>query len=422
MASTMSARQSAPASPGSDTNRMLAPLVHIALIAAYAIFAYFTAVEFTLRAAGARELMGYSAGVLLFLLLALIHFAASQFIINLRLQREIGRLAYDHQEMVVNVAATRHEVSELSSLASDGNVARSNSEIVSEMRVLRSLITQLPGQRGQSGANRTGTAKNDALTDTTTPLATPLPSNLSTDEVLDITRRALEDNRVDLYIQPIVNLPHRQVQFYESFSRVRHEDGGIILPEQYIPIATANGLISTIDNLLLFRCVQLIRRVHRNQSNLGFFCNISRDSLTDHEFFPQFIDFLEHNRELAGVLNFEFAQNDLALPDVNANLEQLAELGFSFSIDQVESLSLDIANLSRRSVRFVKVSAKTLLSERHQARAPVHINDLSDAMKRAEIALIAEKIETESTVIELMERNVGYGQGYLFGEPRPHRS
>ena len=240
--------------------------------------------------------------------------------------------------------------------------------------------------------------------------------------MLDITRRALEDNRVDLYIQPIVNLPHRQVQFYEAFSRVRHEDGGIILPEQYIPIATASGLISTIDNLLLFRCVQLIRRVHRNQSNLGFFCNISRDSLTDHEFFPQFIDFLEHNGELAGVLNFEFAQNDLAVPEVTANLERLAALGFSFSIDRVKSLSLDILNLSRRSVRFVKVGADILLSERHQARAPVHINDLSDAMKRAKITLIAEKTETESTVIDLMELNVGYGQGYLFGKPRPHRS
>ena len=240
--------------------------------------------------------------------------------------------------------------------------------------------------------------------------------------MLDITRRALEDNRVDLYIQPVVNLPQRQVRFYEAFSRVRHEDGGIILPEQYIPIATESGLISTIDNLLLFRCVQLIRRVHRDQSNLGFFCNISRHSLTDLEFFSQFVDFLEHNIELAGVLNFEFGQDDLALSEVKANLERLARLGYTFSIDRVKSLKLDITGLSRRGVRFVKVGVDTLLSERHQATAPVHINDLSDAMKRAEIDLIAEKVELEATVIDLIDRNVRFGQGYLFGEPRPHRA
>lgn len=400
---------------------MLAAL-HAVLILAYAALGFFAVGEFALRAPEADVFVGYGAGVILFLVLALAHFAIAQLILNIRLRREIEYIAYEHQEMADNFATTRREVGELSTLASDGDVARSNSEIVSEMRILRSLITQLNVKRGKGGANRTGTAKNDALTDNTAPLATPLPTNLSANEVLDITRRALEDNRVDLYIQPVVNLPQRQVRFYESFSRVRHEDGGIILPEQYIPIARESGLISTIDNLLLFRCVQLIRRVHRDQSNLGFFCNISRDSLTDLEFFPQFIDFLEHNRELAGVLNFEFGQDDLGLPAIDTNLERMAALGFKFSVDRVKSLDVDIPTLSRRGVRYIKVGVETLLSERHQARAPVHINDLSDAMKRGEISLIAEKVETESTVIELIDCNVGFGQGYLFGEPRPHRS
>ena len=134
------------------------------------------------------------------------------------------------------------------------------------------------------------------------------------------------------------------------------------------------------------------------------------------------MDFLEHNIELAGVLNFEFGQDDLALSEVKANLERLARLGYTFSIDRVKSLKLDITGLSRRGVRFVKVGVDTLLSERHQATAPVHINDLSDAMKRAEIDLIAEKVELEATVIDLIDRNVRFGQGYLFGEPRPHRA
>ena len=392
---------------------MIVLLLHAILFVANIAISCFVADEFVLRFPEAGTLLGYGAGVLLALLLALLHFAIAKILLNIRLRREIEYIAYEHEEMADTVAEARREVSELSTLASDGDVARSNSEIVSEMRVLRSLITQLNTSRGKGGANRT---------DTTSPLATPLPNNLSDDEVLDITRRALEDNRVDLYNQPVVNLPQRQFRFYESFSRVRDEDGGIILPEQYIPIATASGLISTIDNLLLFRCVELIRRVHRDQSNLGFFCNISRHSLTDLEFFPQFVDFLEHNIELAGVLHFEFGQEDLALPEVETNLERLATLGYTFSIDRVKSLKLDIASLSRRRVRFIKVGVNTLLSERRQAEAPVHINDLSDAMKRAQIALIAEKVEMESTVIDLIDRNVGYGQGYLFGEPRPHRS
>ncbi|MDA0261049.1 MAG: EAL domain-containing protein, partial [Proteobacteria bacterium] len=309
---------------------MLIALLHAVLVLASLAISYLAFGEITVRLPQSDPLVGYGAVGLLFLLLAVAHFAIAQIVLNINLRREIEYIAYEHQEMAKAVAGARREIEELSTLASDGDVARSNSEMVSEMRILRSLITQLNVRRGQGRANRTGTAKNDDLTDTTSPLATPLPINLSATEVLDITRAALEKNRVDLYIQPIVNLPQRQVRFYEAFSRVRHEDGGIILPEQYIPVAREAGLISTIDNLLLFRCVQLIRRVHRDQSNLGFFCNISRDSLTDHEFFPQFVDFLEHNIELAGVLIFEFEQDDLALPQVDTNLERLAHLGFTF--------------------------------------------------------------------------------------------
>ena len=179
---------------------MIVALLHVVLIVAYATTGYLAAGEIGLRVPEADVFVGYGAGALLFLLLSLAHFAIAQLLLNVRLRREIEYIAYESQEMADHVATARREVSELSTLASDGDVARSNIEIVSEMRILRSLITQLNVKRGQGGANRTGTAKNDALTDNTAPLATPLPSNLSTNEVLDITRRALEDNRVDLYI------------------------------------------------------------------------------------------------------------------------------------------------------------------------------------------------------------------------------
>ena len=52
--------------------------------------------------------------------------------------------------------------------------------------------------------------------------------------MLEIIRRALEENRVDLYLQPVVSLPQRKLRFYEALSRLRSEDGAIIMPAQYI--------------------------------------------------------------------------------------------------------------------------------------------------------------------------------------------
>jgi cyclic-di-GMP phosphodiesterase TipF (flagellum assembly factor) len=71
--------------------------------------------------------------------------------------------------------------------------------------------------------------------------------------VLEIVREGLRNNRVDLFVQPVVSLPQRKHRHYECFSRIRAADGAMITPEQYLAIAEREGLIGAIDNMLLFR-------------------------------------------------------------------------------------------------------------------------------------------------------------------------
>ena len=89
-------------------------------------------------------------------------------------------------------------------------------------------------------------------------------------------------------LQPVVSLPQRKLNFLECFSRVRTENADL-LPQRYLGIAERKGLISAIDNMLLFRCVQLVRKNRRGHRGLGFFCNISTYFLADEDFFREFI-------------------------------------------------------------------------------------------------------------------------------------
>jgi cyclic-di-GMP phosphodiesterase, flagellum assembly factor TipF len=241
--------------------------------------------------------------------------------------------------------------------------------------------------------------------------------------MLEIIRCALEGNRVDLYLQPVVSLPQRKLRFYEALSRLRSEDGTIIMPAQYIRIAAPAGLMSVVDNLLLFRCVQIVRRLTQRHRDVGVFCNISGHTLTDSEFFPQFLDFMHHHRDLAGQIIFEFSQDAVlaAGSSEEANLRYLANLGFRLSMDQVTKLDLDFARLKRLGFRFLKVRAGTLISGMKDAGAPVAAEDFKDMLSRNGVNLIAERVEDEKTVVQLLEYNLDFAQGYLFGEPRPIR-
>jgi hypothetical protein len=88
-------------------------------------------------------------------------------------------------------------------------------------------------------------------------------------------RAALEDNRIDVYLQPIVSLPQRKLRFYEALSRLRDSQGEIIMPKEYLYVAEPAGLMTVIDNLLLFRCVQVVRQLAKKNPGMAIFCNIS---------------------------------------------------------------------------------------------------------------------------------------------------
>lgn len=242
-------------------------------------------------------------------------------------------------------------------------------------------------------------------------------------DVTALLRSALKDSRVDLYLQPIVRLPSRKVAYYEAFSRLRDERGRVFAPGPHLGELAGDpdsGLVPLLDNLLLFRSINLLRRLGPRRPEVKLFCNLSASSLAEGRFLPELADFLNRQPELVGRLVFEFSARDLArVPDASeASLEALAEQGFAFSIDNVTDLnSLNPELLAALNVQFVKVDAAILLA----ANLPEPRSQLADRFDAHGIRLIATRIESDKTVAEVLELGVSYGQGFLFGKPRPGR-
>ncbi|MFC3052439.1 EAL domain-containing protein [Kordiimonas pumila] len=236
------------------------------------------------------------------------------------------------------------------------------------------------------------------------------------DQLLSVVRSSLSENRVDLYMQPIVSLPSRRTVHFECFSRMRDEEGRIILPRQYMKVAESKGLIGTIDNLLLFRLIQLVRRMGKRRPDLRFFCNMSRYSMADEEFFPQFIDFMTANEEFSRRLIFEVSQEDYNLLDgsVLDRLQTLARKGFGFSMDSVTSFEQDFAALEERRFQFIKADINDLATA-HPDEGDA--DAFKASLRRKGMQLIASRIETEDKVLQALEGHIEFAQGYLFGEP-----
>jgi cyclic-di-GMP phosphodiesterase TipF (flagellum assembly factor) len=330
-----------------------------------------------------------------------------------RIAREIVRLETDNGAIRQELEETRSKMAEVGAAFARRGDAQEK-KVIGELQIIEGLIREFTASIATKSAEflleeheseRGGAGIESAVADP---------------QLLQIIRRSLEENRVDLYLQPTVSLPQRKLRFYEALSRLRSDDGSIIMPAQYIKVAAPAGLMSVVDNLLLFRCVQIMRRLTQKRRDIGVFCNISAFTLTDAEFFPQFLDYLHHNRDLSGQIVFEFTQQTLNASDAaeESSLRYLSGLGFQLSMDQVTSLDLDFAKLKTLGFRYIKVKPDVLFSIVRPGGTSYTAEEFKDLLARNGVNLIVERIEDEKTVADLAEFGVDYGQGYLFGEPK----
>jgi len=241
-------------------------------------------------------------------------------------------------------------------------------------------------------------------------------------QTLAAVRAAVDENRVDIYLQPLVSLPQRKVRYYEAVTRLRDDKDHVLAAEDFIGVAEAAGLIGRIDHMVMLRCVQVLRRLMVRNKEVGVFCNVAASTLGNTAMFSQCLDFLDANRALAPSFVLEFKQatfRNLGQTETE-HLAALAQRGYRFSIDHVTDLRFEPRDLADRGVRFIKVTASLLLDPK-QSGSDIHPSDLSDLLGRFGIDLIAEKIEGERAVVDLLDYDVRFGQGFLFAPPRPLR-
>jgi cyclic-di-GMP phosphodiesterase, flagellum assembly factor TipF len=272
-----------------------------------------------------------------------------------------------------------------------------------------------------------------AVTETRVALARPVAvapagtveaaTSRSQNQILATLRNAVEENRIDIFLQPMVTLPQRKVRYYEAVTRLRDDKDQVLAAGDFIGIAETSGLVGRIDHMVMLRCVQVLRRLMVRNKDVGVFCNVSAATIGNPGSFSQCLDFLEANRALAPSFILEFKQSTFRNlgPAETENLASLAQRGYRFSIDHVTDLRIEPRDLADRGVRFIKAPAALLLDPKQNSASDIHPSDLSDLLGRFGIDLIAERIEGERAVVDLLDYDVRFGQGFLFAPPRPLR-
>lgn len=242
----------------------------------------------------------------------------------------------------------------------------------------------------------------------------------SSDLVNDMVNKAVREDRVDIFMQPVVKLPSRQIKFSEIFARLKSTDGRYIPAKNYIQKAREERLMPAIDNLVLLRAVQYMRRERgRIEEQEPFFFNLNFETLSHSSFMLDLIEFLNDNPHLPPRFILEMKQDDYERlsEETWSVVDSLGELGCRFSLDAVSNFNIDVDQLRERKMRFIKIDADLLVDATSTNVGEKAFLDFRKELNRNHVQLVVQKIEDEDTLLKVLDYDVEYGQGYLFGTP-----
>ncbi|MDY0835490.1 phosphodiesterase DibA [Pseudomonas sp. SED1] len=235
-------------------------------------------------------------------------------------------------------------------------------------------------------------------------------------------RRALEQQELRVYYQPVHELQNSRLIGVEALVRWQHPERGLVPPGEFIPIAERTGLIADIDAWVMDQACRQMCQWLADGAPLTFLAvNVSSRLFARRELYDQVAKVLHDTGLDPAFLELEVTESAV-MEDPEVALEQmhrLRELGLRLAIDDFGTGYSSLLRLKRLPVQKLKIDQGFV------AGLPWDEDDA--AIVRVVIALAqsmgmqvhAEGIEQVDQARFLLEQQCDLGQGYWFGRPMP---
>jgi len=236
--------------------------------------------------------------------------------------------------------------------------------------------------------------------------------------------RACDENRLELYYQPIVAIGANDDArgHYELLLRLRGENGALILPAEFIPAAERYNLMPTIDRWVVRQALGTLAHYRGDgdpRHGYTLSINLSGTSLNDERFLDFLINELQSHDLSPGAVCFEITETAAIanLANVVHFMRELRARGCQFSLDDFGSGLSSFMYLKNLPVDYLKIDGQFIqnVTTDHVDRSMVvAINQIGRAMG---IKTVAERVESKEVLRCLADIGIEYAQGMYIAAP-----
>lgn len=226
-------------------------------------------------------------------------------------------------------------------------------------------------------------------------------------------RQALIEHRIVCQYQPIVSCTTGKIDKYETLVRIQNEDGSLIPPYDFLPIAQKTKLYHHITQEVVYQACHLF--ADREEQ---FSINLSSSDMLDAKTLTTIENILRQtgtaNRVIFEILESEGIEN---FEEVASFIAKMKNLGAKFAVDDFGTGYSNFENILKLNVDILKIDGTLIKTINENPRTHIVVEAIIDFAHRIGIDTVAEFVASEEILQKVTELGITYAQGFHTGKP-----
>ncbi len=239
------------------------------------------------------------------------------------------------------------------------------------------------------------------------PLLKEFANNLKWKKIIV---KAIEEDNILPFVQPIVNNKTNKIDKYECLVRLKDDDK-IYTPFFFLDIAKKTSLYTEIQKIMVEKSFKVFQKL-----DCKFSINLSMEDFTNYTFMSFFFNKIrEHNVE--NKLIVELLEDEMInFEEISAQLQKLKEFNVQLAMDDFGSGYSNFIYLEKMNIDIVKIDG-SIIKNIDDPRIYAILSKMTELLKELNLEVVGEFIENKEILSKITELGIDYSQGYYFGQP-----